>query len=973
MKRFSRSCLLATLIACALGVTARADDFRSARVSDVRGNLSVRGAEDDDFSYVERNAVIRHEDVLWTDDDGRAEIELDRGSWVRLAEDTKLEVRALPPSAEFRLWNGSVYLDLSDRMEGRTLLKTPVGDVEVDPDSVVRVDLDKSESARVSVFNGRARAFPDSGSSVGLGPGERIYLDAGRPAPDPTRFDRGDQDGFDRYHRERVDYFINRPVPRELREDIVGARELNDYGSWVVVENISYWRPRCEPTWRPYSAGYWSYVPGCGYSWVDYAPWGYTTCHYGRWLYRPTYGWLWAPGYAWAPSYVYWSSYGNYCGWAPLDPWDRPCYYGAGNGFNFAFGTGSFFVDFRSWTFCDRDRFFFGRHHRRFGGHSFFAGNEINLRPDGFRPFRDANRELGIPRHSVRGITVSDRGILARDRVLQLENRVPQARQRLIEDRFKVAASRDRDLLKRGSEVEQFQRNPGTKIDPSRLLRGDEAEKRLRRDREAGDSRQVRDRQPGDRQSGDRVTGTPGAGQPRGRDERPDVKPGDRQTDARDRGGRDSGFRRGQPGNRRGGEDTPGTPSVTEPSNRDRTPDSRRGDRGPDANRPDTVKPGDRTPADRSGDRDSIFRRGEGRRSEDKPGEPARSSDPGRRDPAQPDNQRRENERRDNERRDNEQREAQRRENERREAERRENDRKEAERRDNERRDAERRESERRESERRDAERRDNERRESERRDSDRKPGSRGGAFQDFPSRSTSPSTEPSRSGSDDRFRRGGDTGRPSQPSQPSYRDFRSTPSTPSAPSQDRDRGFRRTAPGDGGVRTAPSTPDSGSYRSPSYSRGSEGTPSRSYGRGSYGDRSPTPSSPSSPGYSGSRTRDYSSPAPSGGYSRGPGSYGSPSPSGSPGRGSSSYSSPSPSGSYGGGSYGRGSGSYSSPSRSGGYSRGSGTYSLPSRGGSYSGSRGYSGSSGSGGSSRGSGSGSSSGGRGGFSSGGFRR
>ncbi|MCC2668358.1 MAG: hypothetical protein K0Q72_829, partial [Armatimonadetes bacterium] len=478
MKRLHWCCLLSATIVLALGTAVRADDFRSGRVSDTRGSLAVRGPDDDDVSYVERNAVVRAGDVLWTDDDGRAEVELDRGAWVRLAEDTKLDVRSLPPSAEFRLWNGSVYFDLSDRVDGKTLLKTPVGDVEIERNSVVRVDLDRAESARVSVYNGRARAFPDSGSSVGLGTGERIYLEAGKPVSDPTRFDRANLDGFDRYQRERVDYFINRPLPRELGQDVIGARELHDYGSWVSVENATYWRPRCEPDWRPYSSGYWSYIPSCGYTWVDYSPWGYTTSHYGRWLYRPVYGWLWSPGYVWGPAYVSWSTYGSYCGWAPLDPWNRPCYYGngfGGSGFGLAFGGSNWFVDFRSWTFCDRDRFFYGRHHRNYGGfgRSFFAGNEIKLRREGFRAVSDVHREIGIPRQNVRGVTVGDRGQLARERVLRLEDRVPAGRQQLIENRFKVAFNRDRDLVKRGSDLDRVQRDGGSKLDPDRVLRGE--------------------------------------------------------------------------------------------------------------------------------------------------------------------------------------------------------------------------------------------------------------------------------------------------------------------------------------------------------------------------------------------------------------------------------------------------------------------------------------------------------------------
>jgi len=366
MERALRCCLIATSVFGLLGAGgARADDrYDVARVSDQRGSLAVRGVEEDDYSYLERNSVLREGDVLWTDESGRAEIELERGSWLRLAEDTKVEFRRLGKSPELRLWSGSLYADLSDRVDGVLRVKTPVGDVDIKKDSVVRVDLSGEQSARVSVLNGGAEAFADKGESVRLGPGERLYLEADKVPGEIKRFDRSDLDGFDRYHRERVDYWLERPAPRELSDDVVGSRELRDYGSWVSVDNSTYWRPTVvDSGWRPYSNGYWSYMAGCGPTWIDYAPWGYTTCHYGRWMYRPVYGWLWAPGLIWGPAFVSWSTYGDYCGWAPLDPWGRPCYYGPGS-----FSSVNFIFDNRSWSFCRRDNFFYSRHHRNYGG-----------------------------------------------------------------------------------------------------------------------------------------------------------------------------------------------------------------------------------------------------------------------------------------------------------------------------------------------------------------------------------------------------------------------------------------------------------------------------------------------------------------------------------------------------------------------------------------------------------------------------
>jgi len=913
MKTLGWSCLLLTVTALT-SAPVLAEEFRSARISDVRGSLAVRGPDDDDVSYVERNAVIRHADVLWTDDDGRAEIELERGAWIRMAEGTKLEIRALPPSAEFRIWTGSVYLDLSDRVVGQTLLKTPVGDLELERNSVARVDLDGAEGARFSVYSGGGRVRTDSGAAIRIGAGERLYLDSGRGTTEPQRFNRDELDGFDRYQRDRVDYFISRPLPRELSEDIVGARDLNDYGTWVSVENTTYWRPRCEPSWRPYSAGYWSYIPGCGYTWIDYSPWGYTTSHYGRWSYRPVYGWLWSPGYRWAPSYVYWSTYGDYCGWAPLDPWDRPCYYG-NSGFSLGIGFGNVFIDARSWSFCRRDRFFYGRHHQRYfasGGRSIFGGHEVNLRRDGFRGFRDAHREIGVPRNTVRGITVNDRGHLARERVLRLEDRVPEARRKQIEGRYQVAANRDRDLVRRGGEVERFQRDQSSKIDSGRILRGDEAERSVNRRTPRADDRpdSVRNVKPGERPTG--VPGTGDVARDRTGNDRsgkgPNAGTGD---SARDR---DTGFRRGIPGDR-----PDATPGDGRPGGRDRTtgrgtePGPNPGVPGTPGTTPGTPGAGNGRPGGPDtgvgrgadpGDRDARFRRGTGSRPNDAPGSGdtprTRPSDPtpgrspeARREPEQRDNQRREAEQRDNQRR-----EAEQRDNQRREAERRENERRESERRDNERRESERRDNERRESE-----RRDNERRESERRDNDRKESER----RDNPRRGfVAPGSEGTgapAAGRDQRFQRGGSF------SSPSYRDYAApsnrTPSSPGGPSVGTGSGDRYQRSGgsttpsyrdyrapSGAGSSTPPTGDSG-YTRPSYDRGGAGSPGRSYS-------SPPTGSPS-----------YSRPS----YDRGGSS-------GSPGRSSSGGGGGSPR--YSGGGGGGGSSRSSGGGGGGGSSRSSG-------------------------------------------------
>lgn len=467
----------ATLIlACLLSAPAWSDGGPTARVSDVQGGLSVRGDDEDDVSSVDRNDVIREGDTLWTDRDSLAELELARSSWVRLAENTKLETRDLDAAPELRLWSGSIYLDLSDRLRRSLRLDTPAGEVEIYPDSVVRVDVGGDHETRVSVWSGEARVTPEEGSPIRLRTSERAYLDSRVEGPD--RFDRDDRDAFDRYHRDRVQYYIDRPLPRELDRDLIGARELYDAGSWVEVERVRYWRPRCPPDWRPYSYGYWSDVSGWGFTWVDYHPWGYVTCHYGRWRYLPVHGWLWYPGHTWGPGWVYWASWGDEYGWAPLDPWERPCYSGSGS-----FLSVGIIIDFRSWTFCRRDDFYHGRHHwrHRAGYRPLHPGHGLKYDHARFRPFRNPYEEIGIPRHHARGLAVGKDGRPAREQVLEVEKTLPERRKQSIRRRFHVEPDRDRERASREGEVERIQRSPTWTYDPSRVLKGRDADQRLKR------------------------------------------------------------------------------------------------------------------------------------------------------------------------------------------------------------------------------------------------------------------------------------------------------------------------------------------------------------------------------------------------------------------------------------------------------------------------------------------------------------
>src|SRR5262249_35419459 len=85
--------------------------------------------------------------------------------------------------------------------------------------------------------------------------------------------------------------------------------------------------------------------------WTPSEPWGYTTCHYGRWNWADNLGWLWYPGNTWGPSWVRWASTPNYLLWAPLNPWGQPVF--GGN----PISTNSLLLNTLAWSMSGRTNF----------------------------------------------------------------------------------------------------------------------------------------------------------------------------------------------------------------------------------------------------------------------------------------------------------------------------------------------------------------------------------------------------------------------------------------------------------------------------------------------------------------------------------------------------------------------------------------------------------------------------------------
>ncbi len=69
--------------------------------------MLIQGAKESDWSRASLNTLALPGDTLWVDEGGASELEFAGGTYLRMADASKVELVALSPSAQFRGWTGS--------------------------------------------------------------------------------------------------------------------------------------------------------------------------------------------------------------------------------------------------------------------------------------------------------------------------------------------------------------------------------------------------------------------------------------------------------------------------------------------------------------------------------------------------------------------------------------------------------------------------------------------------------------------------------------------------------------------------------------------------------------------------------------------------------------------------------------------------------------------------------------------------
>jgi len=290
------------VIACTLMALPAAADSqaRIVRLSDVQGKVQINKNSGLGFENAFLNLPVTQGTQLRTRDNGRAEIEFEDGSTLRLTPNTTVEFSTLGLNdggkrlSAVHLVDGLAYVNWLGKSGDTFTLNFSREKIELTQPSHFRVAI-SSRNAEVANFRNEIDVMSPDGATVKVEKKKMVAFEADSDQPSLAKnvnhlpADEWDSDSTT-YHDQ---YAKNNSTPLGY-----GVSDLNYYGSYNNVAGFgTLWQPYFTGVgWNPFMDGAWSYYPGMGFMWASAYPWGWMPYYYGNWLYAPGFGWGWQPG-----------------------------------------------------------------------------------------------------------------------------------------------------------------------------------------------------------------------------------------------------------------------------------------------------------------------------------------------------------------------------------------------------------------------------------------------------------------------------------------------------------------------------------------------------------------------------------------------------------------------------------------------------------------------------------------------------
>ncbi len=273
---------------------------RIVRLSEVHGAVQIDKNSGLGFESAFANLPVTQGTQIRTRENGRAEIEFEDGSTLRVTPNTTVEFNTLGLSDEGKrisaveVVEGRAYVNWLGKSGDELTVNFSREKVALGQAAHFRVT-NSSGLAEIANFKNDLEVMGPSGA-VKVGKNKMVSFDV-NDNDHPTLAKNFEPDPYDQWDKQSIEYHDqyskNNSTPYGY-----GFSDLNYYGGYSNVAGYgTLWQPYFAGVgWNPFMDGAWSWYPGMGFMWASAYPWGWMPYYYGNWTYAPGFGWGWQPG-----------------------------------------------------------------------------------------------------------------------------------------------------------------------------------------------------------------------------------------------------------------------------------------------------------------------------------------------------------------------------------------------------------------------------------------------------------------------------------------------------------------------------------------------------------------------------------------------------------------------------------------------------------------------------------------------------
>jgi uncharacterized membrane protein YgcG len=304
--RFSRAVvklLFGVILAAALiyGASAHAQNQRVIRLSVVDGKVQILASNQTVlFESAVANMPLTQGNFLQTSADGKAELQFEDGSIVRLVPNSELQLVELKGDnpghlkTTIEVFSGEAYFEARPAKGDKFEVRAGGDTIRPNGNGSFRINL-AATPAQIAVSDGDLQVSHGGDYSATVQANQTLSLDSANPAKyliaEGTSSSEWDQWNEDRDNLMEAQ--ANQATDAQSGGDAAGWDDLDYYGSWYPVPGVGLvWQPyAADANWDPYDGGYWA-----DNVWISGYSWGWLPYHCGYWDYFDDFGWGWIGG-----------------------------------------------------------------------------------------------------------------------------------------------------------------------------------------------------------------------------------------------------------------------------------------------------------------------------------------------------------------------------------------------------------------------------------------------------------------------------------------------------------------------------------------------------------------------------------------------------------------------------------------------------------------------------------------------------